>query len=120
MRERGDKPFRMEEEEEEVRENRDDVRQRSRWFASSFFLPLLFFAVLFSVFLSDSTRTTTRQHFLSASGHVNYVGRRGENLGHQESTNDGETNNNRFDENENRETSFHDLFGNYFFGGGKP
>ena len=64
---------------------------------------------------------TTRapRNFLSATGHVNYVGRRDENLGHQGSSNNDERNR-QFDENENRDSSIHDLFGGNYFFGGKP
>ena len=103
-------------EEREEREEEEEREERNR-FIPSFFLPLLFLAVLVSLFLSDATTTTTSRNFLSATGHVNYVGRRDENLGHR-SNNDER--NRQFDENENRDSSIHDLFGGNYFFGGKP
>jgi len=116
MRDDGEKPFSMEEREEREEGEREE---RSR-FVPSFFLLLLFLTVLVSIFLSDaSTTRRTQRNFLSATGHVNYVGRRDENLGHQGSTNNDERNR-QFDENENRDSSIHDLFGGSYFFGGKP
>ena len=119
MRDGGEKPFSMEEREErEEEEEEEEEREERNRFIPSFFLPLLFLAVLVSLFLSDATTTTTpSRNFLSATGHVNYVGRRDENLGHR-SNNDERTR--QFDENENRDSSFYDLFGGSYFFGGKP
>ena len=109
----------MEEREEREEEEEEEEREERNRFIPSFFLPLLFLAVLVSLFLSDATTTTASRNFLSATGHVNYVGRRDENLGNQGSTNNDERNR-QFDENENRDSSIHDLFGGNYFFGGKP
>ena len=86
---RREKPFSMEERKKGRRREEEEREERNR-FIPSFFLPLLFLAVLVSLFLSDATTTTPSRNFLSATGHVNYVGRRDENLGHQGSSNNDE------------------------------
>jgi len=119
MRDKG-KPFSMEEKEEEKEEEEEEEEERMRGegFMPSYFIQLLFLAVFVSIVFGMATTTTataTTQHrFLSATGQVNYVGRRDEDLGPRSSDDDDDTRR-RFDENENRDSSFHDLFGGYFF-----